>query len=118
MVKGMQDLGPLHGEGAGNVFWPLCLPDETLQSLASAPPPALPFVLGTEEEEEEEYCDGGEVDFFDEDLGQAVCEEGELPTVSEVMKIGIGNLVSGSVGHGMGFALAAAASEIAPIVEE
>lgn len=118
MVKEMQDLRPLHGEGMGNVFWPLCLPEDTAPSIALAPP-ALPFVVGTEEDDEEEYCDGGEVDYFDEGLGVAICEEEELPAVGQVIRIGIGTLVSGSVGYGMGFALAAAAApEIARIVEE
>lgn len=121
MVKGMQELSPLHGEGAGNIFWPVCLPDETLQGLTSAPPPALPFVPGTEEEEEE-YCDGGEVDFFDEDLGEAICEGDDSPALRVAMQIGIGTFLSSSVGYGAGFALAAAAAaaapEIARIVEE
>ncbi|HKY62625.1 MAG TPA: hypothetical protein VJR29_04325 [bacterium] len=110
MVKGMQELRPLHGEGAGNVFWPICLPDETLQGAPPPPPPALPFVFGSEEEEDE-VCDGGEIDYFDEDLDQAICEEGEAVAWSGTFKSGLGALLSGSASYGLGLALAVGAEE-------
>ena len=124
VVDEMQGLRPLHGEGMGNVFWALCLPEVGVGGAALAESaPAKPLLSGLSEAfraistsvtalAEEEPCGGGEVEYFDDDLGQAICEESEISTMNQVLGLGLQNMFSSSISHGVGAAFTAGAWEI------
>ncbi len=121
LIRELDELRPLHGEGMGNAFWFRCV--ESVFPTPSEPRGAFlrnPLVLSLAQNllvelgraavaTEEFSCPEDDIAYFDEDKGFPVCENGEEYSGEEGSESGIGGALT-LLGQGMSRGLAGGAA--------